>query len=353
MWQISKKFICISFLLLFSLAYLHAASPKNITLSIQGSGSQNFVDGFKNALTVEAKAAGYQVTDDLDKSKYNIKFTVEFDRIEQKSKFVVSLIKVADSSVIVTMEYFFADEEEMLLYGQLVFFMLMSNLPEDVTAAPEDDSWRNKWLYFNISFDYSLMFMALQPEGLIGGIGVYDGEYTNPTRVGPLDNKIVPTFGIGFGIEFQFLNFMSIEPHAQIFREEIKLDNIMYNALFSVKLNFPLKFLKSLVITPYGIAAYSMRFPENEDEDEEIFDNYPEFIFGGGIQFAVKAGKSGAIFFDVSYMYVNDDLKMKNQFRNTEDPKYNYYPEPEFIHYNNFNISFSIGYKFGLFNRKR
>jgi len=349
MRQIAKKCICILFLLLFSLAYLYAVSPQNITLGIQGNGSPNFVEGFKYALIVEAKAAGYQVADDLNAAKYGIKFTVEFDPMEQKSKFVVSLVKVADSSVIVTMEYFFADEEEMMLYSQLVFFLLMSNLPEDVAAvAPEDGTWRDKWLYLNTSFDYSLMFMALKSDDLKAGIGMYAGDFDNPTRIAPLDNKINPIIGIGLGLEFQFLNFMSIEPHAQIFREEVLLDNIIYNALFSVQLKFPLKFFKSFVIAPYGAVAYSMRFPEDQDDEDfvDIFSNYPEFIFGGGIEVAVKAGKSGAIFFDVSYMYVNNDLLMKNQF----DPLY---PNPPEIHYDNFNIGFRVGYKIGFFNKKR
>jgi len=345
MWQMSKKFIFISFLLLFSLAYLHAASPSDIALSIQGSGSQNFVDGFKNALTVEAKAAGYQVTEDSSAAKYNIKFTVEYDRIEKKSKFDVSLIKAADSSVIVTMEYFFADEEEMLLYGQLVFFLLMSNLPENVTVA-KDDTWRNKWLYFNVSFDYSLMFLALQHKDLKEDMFIYNDNF-DPPLISPVEDKIVPRLGAGFGLEFQFLNFMSIEPHAQVFWEEIVKDRKILNALFSVELKLPLKFINSLVIAPYGIAAMSMRFPIGDNKDD-IFNNYPTFpdlIYGGGIQFAVKAGKSGAIFFDASFIYVKDDLEMKNYYDHL-------FPDPSKISYNHFLLGFSIGYKFGLFNRK-
>ncbi|WP_461252402.1 hypothetical protein, partial [Treponema sp. R8-4-B8] len=87
MRQIYMKIIFISFFLLFSITFLYAANPKSITLCIQGSGSANFVEGFKYALTVEAKAAVYQVTDNLSAAKYNIKFTVEFDNTEQTSKF--------------------------------------------------------------------------------------------------------------------------------------------------------------------------------------------------------------------------------------------------------------------------
>jgi len=178
---------------------------------------------------------------------------------------------------------------------------------------------------------------------LIGGAGVYYGDFNSPDRVAPLDNKLIPTPGISFGIEFQFLNFMSIEPHAQISMEQVVLDRIIYSALFSVELKFPLKFFKYVVIEPYGIAAYPMRF--SIDEDFEIFTNYPQFLFGGGIQIAVKTGKSGALFFDVSYLYIGD-IAMKNFYGEL-------YPEPKEIHYNYSILGFKIGYKFGILNRKR
>jgi len=355
MRQMSKKIIFIFFFLLFSITFLYAANSKNITLSIQGSGSQDFVESFKYALKVEANAAGYQITDDVNQSKYSIKFTVEYDRREQRSKFVVSLIKVEDSSVIITMEYFFADEEEMLLYSQLVFFLLMSNLPEDVTTvAVEDDSWRNKWLYFNLSFDYSFMCLLLKEIQLDDGTtapgngsGMWRGPDDNPDMIAPLDHKIVPMPGISFGIEFQFLSFMSIEPHAHISIEHAISGHLIYSALFSARLKFPLKFFKSIVITPYGVVAYPMRFME--DEDTEIFDFDPDedlkFIFGGGIQIAAKLGNSGGLFFDISFLYVGDTF-MKNFYSEL-------YPKPEKIPYNQFILGFSIGYKFGLFNRKR
>jgi hypothetical protein len=302
------------------------------------------VDGFKSALTVEANAAGYEITENMSMAKYSIKFSVDFDRIEQKSKFIVSLIKIEDSSEIVSMEYLFADEEEMLLYTQLVFFMLASNIPENETAGSElvNDNWRNKWLYINPSFNYSLMFLALKSDGLIGGIGAYNDSSGAPTMVSPLDNKVIPVMGIGLGLEFQFLNFMSIEPGAQISREEIVLDHLMYNLLLSVKLKIPLKFLRSIVFAPYGAAAYPwMRFPEGL----EVFNNYPMYIYGGGIQIAVKAGNNGALFFDVNYM-IYGDTGIKNQLGEL-------YPKPEVINYSHSVLGFGVGYKFGFFNRKR
>jgi len=340
-----KKIIFISFFLFFSAAFLYAVNPRDITLAIQGSGSPSFVDGFKLALTVEAKAAGYQITDNASSAKYNIKFTVEYDRTEEKSKFIVNLIKVDDSSVIVSMEYFFADEEEMMLYAQLVFFLLISNLPEDVKGAPEDNTWRDKWLYLNVSFDYAIMFLGLNDNRLKGGIGMWNDN--DPNLIGPIDNKFGFMPGIGLGLEFQFLDFMSIEPRADLSLEEIVKGHVMYTAMFSAAIKFPLKFLKSAVIEPYGIAAYPIRFPA----DLEVFSSYPQFIFGAGVQVAVKAGKSGALFFDVNYMFINlGDTKMLNQFAIYPNDLYN---QPKDIRFDHSILGFKIGYKFGFFNRKR
>jgi len=337
----AKKALCVLFLLFSSISTLSAANSRNITLSIQGSGPANAVEGFKYALIIEAKAAGYQVTEDLAAAKYSIKFTVEFDRAEQRFKFNVSLVKVEGSSVIVTMEYLFADEEEMLLYSQLVFFMLMANLPEDeIRTAVEDDTWRNKWLYARASLDYSIMLLALKGDGLIGGIGAYNGPTESPTMVTPLDNKVVPVPGISLGAEVQFLDWMSAEPGVQISFEEAVKNHLMFNLLLSMNIKFPLKFFSNFVPEPYLAAAYPMRFPKGK----EIFASFPMLAFGGGIQVAVKMEKNSALFFDVNYMYFGD-TGMKNQLVGLS-------PNPKVIKYNNSVLGFRIGYKYGFFDRK-
>jgi hypothetical protein len=341
MRQTVKKALCAVFILFFSISALYAANKKNITLNIQGTGPANLVEGFIFALKIEANAAGYDVTDNLAAAKYYIKFTVEFDRVEQKSRFNVSLVKVQDSSVIVSMEYLFTDEEEMLLYSQLVFFMLMANLPEDETAAggPVDNSWRDKWLYIRASFDYSIMLMALKGDGLYEGAAFND----EMNLFAPLENKIIPVQGVNLGAEVQFLDFMSVEVGAQISLEEVISKHLMYNMLFSAQLKFPLKFFSSMVIEPYGAVGYTMRFPE----EKEVFDpDYmPTLAFGGGLQTAVKMGKNGALIFDVNYMYYGE-AGLKNYLGN-------YTPNPSVIKYDYSVLGFKIGYKFGFFDRKK
>jgi hypothetical protein len=223
----------------------------------------------------------------------------------------------------------------------------MANLPEDeiiiAVAGPEDDSWRHKWLYLRTSFDYSVLLLQLRSKDLIAGAGVYDGDPEDPTtrtRVAPVDNKLVPMPGLKLGVEVQFLDFMSVEPGAQISMEQIMLNEIVYNVLFSLQVKFPLKFIKSLVLEPYGAGAYPMRFPQNK-----VFEDFPMYSYGGGIQISAKAGKNGAAFVDISYMYFGD-VGMKNYFGEL-------YPNPGIITFNHSILCFSMGYKHGFIDRKR
>lgn len=311
-------------------------------LSIQGKGPANAVDGFKNALKIEANAAGYDVTDNIGIAKYDINFTVEYDLAGKVYRFNVSLVKVEDSSVIVTMEYYFTDEEEMLLYSQLIFFMLMANLPDGgitTGAAVEDDSWRNKWLYARASFDYLVSFFNLKGDGLIGGIGIYYGTFENPTRTAPLDNKVISLPGLSLGAEVQFLDWMSAEPGVQLSIEELLRDKYMFNMLLSMEIKFPLKYFRNLVLEPYGAFACSLRFPKGND----AFEQFPLFAFGGGVQAAIKAGKNGAAFIDVNFLYFGE-ASMKNRYDEL-------CPNPDFVKYDHFVVGFSVGYKYGFYNR--
>jgi len=215
----------------------------------------------------------------------------------------------------------------------------MANLPDNevAQAEPADDSWRNKWLYINPYYNYSLLFLALKSEGLHAGSGVYDDTLL---RIFPIDNRLVTMPGIGVGVEFQFLNFMSVEPGVLISMEEVLSGHMMYNLLFSLELKFPLKFFRNIVIEPYGAAAYPLRFPKGL----EIFTKLPMFAYGGGVEVAVKVGKSGALFFDVNYMYYGDTA-MKNPYAPLA-------PNPKEIHYDRSVLGFGIGYKFGFADRK-
>jgi len=353
MRKMAKKALCALIILFSSISGLYAANSKGIKLNIQGTGSNELVEGFKYALKIEATAAGYDVTDNMTEAKYIIKFTVAFDQVQQKSKFNVSLVKVADSSEVVAMEYLFTDEEEMLLYSQLVFFMLMANLPEDETGSGiVDNTWRDKWLYARVSVDYSVMLLALKSDDLFLGTGVYNGPPTAPTAVIPLDNKVFPTPGLSLGLEVQFLNFISVEPGVQVLYEKVIDGYSTLNMLPSMKIKFPLKFFDGFVPAPYLMAAYPMRF----SLEKEIFDKFPMLLFGAGMQVAVKTGKNDALFFEADYMMSFGDFGdtyLNNQFAQPYGNNPPLAPNPGTIKYNYSAACFKIGYKFGFFDRKK
>jgi len=339
-----KKALFVIFILFSSISGLFAANSKGITLSIQGSGTGDLIEGFKYALRVEASAAGYDLTDNIAGSKFYIKFSSEFDQVQQKSKITVALVRTADSYEIVSMEYLFTDEEEMLLYSQLVFFMLMANLPEDELSpvAALDNSWRDKWLYLRVSIDYSIMILELRKTNRLMW------NSTNPSTVAPLDNKVVPVLGIGLGAEVQVLNFLSLEPGAQISYERVVEGHEILNLLLTMSVKFPLKFFDNFVPEPYIMAAFPMRFQSPLSKSkEEIFSKgkHPGLAFGGGVQVAVKMEKNSAIFFEASYLYYGD-VALKNQY----PPLYD---RPENIIYNYSVVCFKVGYKYGLFDRKK
>jgi hypothetical protein len=339
MWQIVKKTLCVLVLIFCTFSAVYAANSKNIMLIIQGTGQPAFVQGFKEALIIEAKAAGYDITETPSMAKYAIRFSVEFDQSAQRSKFTVSLVRIVDQYVIVSMEYMFADEEEMLLYSQLVFFMLMANLPDNEVAAsaPLDDGWRNKWVYLTPSFNYSIMFFKLQETGTASyGMTNPQGHYA------PLDNKVADMAGIGIGLELQFLDFMSIEPGALISSEQVVSGHAMWNIALSGKLKVPLKFIGNVVLEPYGALAFIMRLPQQDAV--EPFASYQQLAFGGGLQIGMRAGKSNALFFDVNYMYHGKTV-LKNPYKAL-------YPTPDKIPYEQFIIGLGVGYKFGFGDRK-
>jgi hypothetical protein len=150
------------------------------------------------------------------------------------------------------------------------------------------------------------------------------------------------------GIEFQLLPFLSLEANFQVSlgnpREQYAL-----NMAAGAELKFPLKFLKSCVIQPYGAFVYpinhSPTFVDPSDEEIPIFDEYPMFFIGGGIQFGIKMGKSGMLIIDGKYLMALTDTVMNNPYGEL-------FPNPPLIHYERKALHFSIGYKFGILNRK-
>jgi hypothetical protein len=209
-----------------------------------------------------------------------------------------------------------------------------ANIPLPLLTG-EEDQWKNKWLYLRASFDYPVTFYLLQPEGLIGGIGRYDPNGGAPD---PLDHIIRGMPGATVGVEYQRFNFLSLEVNFQMDMGDTR-NNYFINMGLGLELKGIIKF-RHIMLVPYGAFTYAFG-------SSDIFEYYPPFEAGGGVQFCARAGKRGAIFIDAKYMFsFPGDAVMHNLERSI-------YPEPAEIHYKRSQLGIGVGYKFGILDRKR
>jgi hypothetical protein len=244
--------------------------------------------------------------------------------------------------------------QQQLYYASIVevysfFPLLMYNLFTHILGAPAytiaqaqapvkayDDTWQNKWLYLRTSVNFPITYYKLKDDGLIAGIGVYEGSFDHPNMVSPLNNQVVLLPSLTAGLEVQFLNWLSLEPKVQMGLDHMNETDFFYLAT-GIELKVPLKFLINIMIEPYGAVTFPFLTPA------DIFDSFPSFGFGGGIQISTYGGKAGAAFIDVNYMYFGD-VGIYN-------PHGKLYPNPGIIHYNCSVISLAVGYKAGFINR--
>jgi hypothetical protein len=263
--------------------------------------------------------------------------------------FQLMLRDTKTNETLVQQNLYYASMDEVynffpLLVHNLFTHILGSPVYTFAQAAPgaaydeNVDTWRDKWLYLRISIDFPISYYELKEDGLIGGIGAYEGSFESPNRVSPLDNKVVLLPALTIGLELQFLNWLSIEPKFQAGMDHMNEIDFFHLAA-GVELKVPLKFMRNIMIEPYG--AFTMPLLPPTD----VFDSSPMFGYGGGIQISTYGGKAGAVFIDVNYMYFGD-VGIYN-------PNGQLYPNPKVIHYNRSVIGLGFGYKAMFINRKK
>jgi len=336
------------FAILFVLAAaIFANDLPNRRIFIEGTAlRQDQTEYFLWNFYAEAVGTGYPVAENIEDAAYIFRFSVRsnIDRNIDSNLYVltISLITTTDDVEVVTLDFFFTTLDEMYVYNRDLFLKCVSYIPpytEDdliIEITDIDTSWKNKWLYLRASFDYPITFYLLQPEGLYQKIAVYD-DTGNTFRVDTQDHKIYPMPGITIGLEFQFLDFMSIELNAKAVLGDTR-NNTFINIAAGAELKFPLKFFKHFVISPY--LAFAMPFTVSET----VFKEYPPFTVGGGIQAGVYGGKSGSVFIDVNFMLSFAKAGMHNQYGEL-------FPKPPVIYYERYVLGLGIGYKFGFISR--
>ena len=346
-----KKILFFSVLLVLA-AVSFANDLPNRRVFIEGYGIRSdYIEYFLSNFNAEAIGTGYPVTNNIDEAAYIFRFGVRSNNDRQLDNnlyiLTISLITTSDGVEVVTFDFFFSSLDEMYEYNRTLFLRGVSYIPpytendmivEVYEIAEVDQTWKNKLFYLRASFYYPITFFILQPNGLIGGAGVYqNNDFDNPGHVMPLHHIINPMPGAVFGVEWQFHNFLSMEINLKLSLGDTR-SNYFLNIAAAYEFKFPLKFFTNFVITPYIAMETPIQF-------SNIFHNYPLFALGGGLQVGVSGGKNGSFFIDANFLFSFTDAVMRNPYGEL-------YPYPDRIHYKKYVIGLCIGYKLGLGTRK-
>jgi hypothetical protein len=294
-----------------------------------------FIENFKQELS----GANYVVVENQNDSDYTLALSVTRDKYEEggvvqtDNVLTVSLLASSDGRELLQFSWGYVDLEEMYEWNLHLIYQAMANVPlTKITSVPDTNHWRNKWLYVRASFDYPITFYANpDPPAILGPMPASGRQ-----EYDKLDHKVLPYPGFTAGIEFQFLNWMSVEGNFQLsFGDPFSLSLI---PALGLELKFPLKPSKHFMLEPYGIAVFPTTIATETLE-------FPTLGVGGGFQFGVKGGPMGAIFVDVNYVHYLGDVVTKN----TDIDR----PNPSTISWQRFSVGLGIGYKIGFFNRNK
>jgi hypothetical protein len=302
---------------------------------------------FHDSFTTETMGAGYKITEKAKEADYTLNLEVKPNMIlyddgteepappdEKQSVLQISLLRNEDKAEIVAFSFAFDTTDEMYDFNLYLLYETMANVPlTKLGGIEKDDRWRNKWLYVRASFDYPITFYQLNNPGALWGGG--NGDISDAERWHNLDHRISPFPAVTFGLEFQYLNWMSSEINFNLsFSDPMSTSFI---PSIQIEQKFPVKPTDYFMIEPY----IAVSFPANTSVNSLKF---PQAGLGGGVQLGVRGGSMGAIFVDVNYIYYLGNVIIKNDS--------SYYPYPSEIQYNRFVVGIGIGYKAGFYDRK-
>ncbi|MCL2411357.1 MAG: hypothetical protein FWC97_06905 [Treponema sp.] len=350
-----KKAVFLLFLpiFLFPVSVSFAFELPNRRIYIEGTAFRSYhVDYFITNFTAEALGTGHTITEYREEAGFIFSFNVALnpDRDFDHNVHIISisLINNTNDIEVLNFDFYFTHLEDMYQYNQALFLRAANFIPpiteEDLRMAMEraafiDTSWRDKIFYLRMSFDHPIAFYLLQPDGLFGGSAVYAGDINSPDRFNILENRVVTMPGVTIGLEAQIFNFMILAANFQFSLGGTFYNNSV-NTSFGTELKFPIKRFSHLVIAPY----FTVVFPLNDFDD--VFQRFPDRMFGGGIQIGTRGGRNGVFFVDLKFLTANTNAIMHNQLAA-------YFPNPGVIHYRRILLGLGIGYKHGFIDRNQ
>jgi hypothetical protein len=342
-----KTFVVV--ILFFAAAFTYAQSRDDILilvpLPLGGTSEQQAF--FQEQFTMETIAAGYTVTESQKAADYVLKLTIGPNMIEYDDGtsdmpgpydpqylLRLNLVRNDDNSDVVEFGFPFTSLDEMYDFNLYLLYQAMANVPmTKLTDILEYDHWRNKWIYLRADVDYFIT--AYLADGSKTN-SEWDPNKGNAGDWKPLDTRAAQEValmpGATIGLEFQFLNWMSLEGNFKfIFGDPSGANGFI--PTMGLYLKFPIKPAKYFMLEPYlGADFPSITLPN--------FREQSIVGVGGGFQFGVRGGNMGAFFADVSYMYDIGNLW--------------YYQKDNLdVHWNRWVLGIGLGYKVGFFNRNK
>jgi hypothetical protein len=337
--------IFILLLVLAASASVSAQTRKDVKIYIPpvkaDAGQSSY---FQENFSMETRGAGYSLTETPDEADYSLMLEVKPNMVlyddgaielappdEKQSVLQIDLVRNEDDANMVSFSFLFNDVDEMNDFNLYLLYEAMANIPftkaHDIAAANEGDLWRNKWLYIRASFDYPITFYELLKPKWLADSSV------NPPKFIPLDHKIKPFPALTFGLELQYLYWMSTEVDIHIGFSDPVSNSLI--PVITLEQKFPIKPANIFMLEPYLAVSFPMG-------TSSYVTQFPKAGMGGGFQFSVKGGNMGAFFLDINFIYYLGDVIMKSPY-----PGYS----PNDIHYRRYTVGLGIGYKIGFFDR--
>jgi hypothetical protein len=357
-----KVFIFVTILLSSSMA-AYSQNRADTTVYIEPiiGGSASDRTFFEENLKMEATAAGYNIIDDLFDAIYSFSGSIAPE--DDGNVLSITLSNVAESREMVTQELFYIQVEESYEVLPFLVWQMMANAPflvsdtpslpsstastvnndileatnssrmapivNLINAVPDDDTWKNKWIYLGTKFGPSLHFYMASSDSV--------------------NNVDEDTFAVEAGMDtsVQVLDFLSVQIEVNFSMDNADYRDLkdvhgqisdydhVYNAAYlymPLLVKAVLKPGRIFLVEPYGGAYLNIDFGLGDMQ-------LPVGGWLAGIDFGFKVG-SGVLFFDLRYTTdfldttVTDDYDGLVQLRRHA-------------------ATISAGYRIGFLNRKQ
>jgi hypothetical protein len=356
-----------TFIMVFlsSSALLFAQNRADTTMFIEPTSGGSAADRtfFDENLKMEIEAAGYNVIDDILDAIYSIGGTIAPE--DDGHVLSISLSNAKEGREMVAQELFYIRVEESYEVLPFLVWQMLANapfleseppppLPPVVTdssggsrmtpivnlinAVPDDESWKNKWIYVGAKFGPSLHFYISSSDG-------YGNDDKTPT------NNPFFTVAAGLDVSVQVLDFLAVQTELGF-----GLDNGDYRGLNvggtpppvppvdpvdrvykATYLSVPL-LVKGMIkpgriflLEPYGGAALNISLTPRRE-----YMVLPLAGWLAGVSFGFKVG-SGILFIDLRYAMDFSDTTVFD----------------ELVQFKRHTATIAGGYKIGFLNRKQ